>query len=275
MEKQSLFKAGQSSFNYYRTMNAALKKLNGGYRMLHYPFYKSEEDDFIKGQENLVDYCVEKLPELKGKKLLDVGCGNGIQSIYIHQKYAPGYILGIDLNHENISIGLNQKKKLKLSDIDFITDDAHKLEKIRDNSFDYLINIESAFHYPDKDKYIRQIERVLKPGGIFIIADILKNTPQSYATKSWKGKMNFHHWSLEEYKNAFKETALVIDDIEDITPQIIKGFNNIDNFKAGDEYNMTKRVLLNLFFRINVRLNTHLLRKKRLYMIFNGSKNLN
>ena len=273
MAKQTLFHAGFSSLNYYRTMNAALKTLNGGYRMLHYPLHINDGDDFIKGQENLVDYCISKLPELNGKKVLDIGCGNGIQTIYMKEKFNPGHITGIDLNHENIDIGRSEKQRLGLSGIDFKVDDAHKLELIEDNSIDYILNIESAFHYPLKQKFIEQVSRVLKPSGQFIIADILTTSNNSMATKSWKKKMHFNHWPEELYLNSFKEVGIQLDNKEDITNKVIQGFEDAKGFKIGKHIKPIQRSMLKIFFNINVNLNTRLLKKKRQYMIFVGSKN--
>ncbi len=272
MAKQTLLHAGMSTLNYYRTMNAALKTLDGEYRMLHYPLCINGKNDFITGQENLVDYCFSKLPEVSGKRILDIGCGNGIQTIYMKKKFAPKYILGIDLNPENIDIGLEEKKKQNLSDIDFLLDDAHKLEKIEDNSFDAVINIESAFHYPHKDQFIEQIKRVLKPGGQFVIADILTTNNKSVASKSWKKKMHFNHWTEDQYMETFDQSEIELNEKDDITPKVIDGFNNVKDFKIGKHVGQPKRMLLNVFFKINVNLNIRLLRKKRQYMVFVGNK---
>jgi len=45
----------------------------------------------------------------------------------------------------------------------------------RGGAFDRVISIESAFHYPDKPAFFREARRVLKPGGKFILADILRS----------------------------------------------------------------------------------------------------
>jgi SAM-dependent methyltransferase len=51
----------------------------------------------------------------------------------------------------------------------------------RDGVFDRVISIESAFHYPDKHAFLREAGRVLKPGGKFILADILRSQGRGIA----------------------------------------------------------------------------------------------
>lgn len=272
MAKKTLFHAGASTSDYYRTMNKALKSLNGDYRMLHYPLFVHVNDDFIKAQENLTEHCINLLPDMKGKSLLDIGCGNGVQTMYIHEKVKPDYTLGIDLNEDNIQIGLSERDRLNLKNIDFRVDNAQTLETIADNSFEGVVNIESAFHYPDKDKFLEQIARVLKPGGYFVIADILNKPGSSIVTKSWKGKMHLNHWTKEHYEEALKVNNLVVETEEDLTNRIIDGFENVRDFKVGDDSGIWRKAMLNIFFRINVRLNIRLLKKKRQYYIFKGYK---
>ena len=81
--------SGSTTGNYYKSMNEALLRLNNEYTMLHYPFFRSTSDSFLEAQANLTDYCMSLLPSVSGKKVLEVGCGNGVQAIYLHEKYTP------------------------------------------------------------------------------------------------------------------------------------------------------------------------------------------
>ena len=82
-------------------------------------------------------------------------------------------ITGIDLNKANIEIANNEKENAKADNVRFFVDDAQNLTQIPSDSIDVLLNIESAFHYPDKPAFLKEVHRVLKPGGQFLIADIL------------------------------------------------------------------------------------------------------
>ncbi|MDZ7737514.1 MAG: class I SAM-dependent methyltransferase [Bacteroidales bacterium] len=155
--------------------------------MLNYPYHVNEGERFFDAQKNLTDYCLSLLPPVKGKNVLEIGCGNGVQARYILENYSPSSIVAID----------------------------------------YVINIESAFHYPDKPSFFREIKRVLKPGGTYLVADIL-TTPRrrSIIGRYWKNRMSLNHWSIDNYEKELSKADLQIDRFSDITPGVIESFSN-------------------------------------------------
>ncbi len=255
-------------------MNQALKRLDEEYTMLHYPYYQKDKDSFLDAQTNLTDFCISMLTPMKGKKVLEIGCGNGVQAKYIHRKFSPASMTAIDLNSTNIEIARSEAKKLGVKDIIFQIDDAQKLSTIETRSMDFILSIESAFHYPDKSAFLREIYRVLKPGGSFLIADILtiprKNTS---LRKFWKKKMHFHHWSRHKYENELFKAMLHIKSLSDITKKVIHGFENYKYWlKTMKKKNFLDDFFIIIFLSIHVEINMYLLRKRRQYCVIVGEK---
>jgi ubiquinone/menaquinone biosynthesis C-methylase UbiE len=266
--------SGSSSTNYYSSMNNALFRFNHMYTMLHYPMYRKEGESFLDAQTNLTDYCMSLLPSVKGKILLDVGCGNGVQANYIVEKYNPGQLKGIDLNTSNLDIARHEAEMNGIEGVEFCIDDAHKLETVEDNSIDFLINIESAFQYADKPAFLRQVHRVLKPGGSFLIADILTtNNKGNLLKNSWKKRMSYHHWPLESYKQELPASNLQVHSISDITPDTIRGFSCYRRWiREMDRQQLVEAMILKLYYTIHARLNIYLLKTRRQYCVFVGKK---
>ena len=268
--------SGSTTGNYYSSMNEALLKLNDEYTMLHYPYFGSTSDSFLEAQANLTDFCMSLLPSVDGKKLLEVGCGNGVQAIYLHEKYTPEHVNAIDLNDGNIDIARSEADKKGIKDILFQVDDAHHLSTIESNSMDFVINIESAFHYPDKTQFLRQVHRVLKPEGTFVIADILTKTKRSNRLKNnWKKKMSYHHWPLSHYEAEFPKAGFQNVDTKDITLKVIQGFSCykrwLRDMKKG---HLIEDLILKLYYTFHTRVNMYLLRTRRHYVVFVGAKSL-
>lgn len=263
-----LLKTAFTTGDYYRAMNNALKTLDGSYQMLHYPYYNEDTTTFDEAQENLINYCTSHLPPMQNKEVLDIGCGNGTVAMYLADNYNLERILGVDLNHNNVRIANEEKAKRKDRTVHFIREDAQNLKQIASNSFDVVINIESAFHYPDKGSFLDEVHRVLKPGGEFIIADIVTNGKSSLFLKAWKQNMNFNHWTLNDYLKTFKKNSLELLSHKDISPEVIKGFQAYPSFLSDFEGSW----LMKLFFIINVKLNIFLLSRKRRYYVFHGRK---
>ena len=269
-----LMGSGASSGGYYEVMNHALKRLSGDYTMLHYPYFKKKGESFYTSQVNLTEFCLSKLTGIQNKKVLEIGCGNGIQAAYIAENYKPEKLIAVDLNVKNIEIARAEIPKNEDLSLTFLIDDAQNLKNIKENSMDSVINIESAFHYPDKNRFLKEITRVLKPGGEFLIADILttdKTPPR--IKKLWKRKMVLHHWHMDNYLDGFANSGLILKTKTDITEKVIKGFRNypywLKNLKKGGFLN---DLLFRLFYRINIRLNIYLLKKHRQYYVFAGIK---
>ncbi len=271
-----LFKSGTSTGGYYDAMNNALKKISGDYTMLHYPLYVSDTDDFSRAQENLTRYCLSFVESIKGKKVLEVGCGNGVQTKFIHEQYQPGTITGLDLNDGNILIASEEKTRRQVSNVQFVVGNAQDMKTIPDNSFDIVLNIESAFHYPDKDAFLKELNRVLVPGGSYLIADIL-TTRKKYdeSRTDWKSKMILHHWTLDQYIKGIEKAGLELVKQEDITSGVIRAFKNYPYWLRKIKITgIFRRWAFKIFYIINIRLNIYLLQTRRQYYIFAGTKPL-
>lgn len=269
-----MLSSGTSTKSYYEVMNNALKRLGGDYTMLHYPFFKRKGESFVQSQINLTDYCLSKLSALNNKRILDIGCGNGVQALYIAKSYKPELLTGIDLNSTNIEIASTEKQKAGIHGVLFQVDDAQNLKSLEDESYDTVINIESAFHYPDKKAFLQEVFRVLKPGGEFLIADILTTIKSAPAQGVfWKKKMILHHWHLDHYLENLSKAGLQIRTASDITHSIIKGFRNYPHWlKSRRKSGFLNDLVFRIFYLINIHLNIFLLRNYRQYYVIAGYK---
>jgi ubiquinone/menaquinone biosynthesis C-methylase UbiE len=265
---------GFTNCQYYESMNSALKRLNNEYTMLHYPLYVKESDSFVQAQKNLTDYCISLLQCIKNKEVLEIGCGNGVQALYINTNYLPLRITGIDLNKSNIEIANSEKERANMNNVRFLVDDAQNLLKIPSNSIDVIINIESAFHYPDKSAFLKEVCRVLKPGGQYLIADILSTRKNGEGIMNiWGKKMNHHFWNKKRYDEEFLKSELEINYHEDITHHVKKGWSIYRNWipKIRKEA-FLKNIAFRLFYIINARLNMYFLHNRQQYFIYVGCK---
>ncbi len=272
----NLIVSGFSSEGFYRAMNFAYKSFHNQYYMLHYPFYQNEEDDFFQSQKNLTNHCLSKISPIKGKTVLDIGCGNGIQGLHISRDHQPGKYIGIDISPGNIKIAQDIVKNHGSENMIFHVDNAQDMAHINDNSVDVVINIESALHYPDKIKFLKEVNRVLKPGGEFLIADVLTKKKPNGTDKNPKKRWGiFHHWTLEEYYHSFPFADLKLTTTDDISQSILKGFKNYRRWFSEAKVNgVLKRWASNLFIFLNAKIYAYMYSRSRSYYVFAGIKPL-
>jgi ubiquinone/menaquinone biosynthesis C-methylase UbiE len=111
------------------------------------------------------------LPRLHaGDDLLDVGCGPGTISADLAALVAPGYVTGIDLVDEVIITARETNAPRGLANLRFAVDDVYQLS-FDDASFDVVYAHQVLQHLGDPVGALREMGRVLRPGGLLAVRD--------------------------------------------------------------------------------------------------------
>ena len=110
----------------------------------------------------------------EGDHILDVAAGAGEQSITAAQRVGPtGRILATDISPKILDFALELAEKHGLKNIEIKEMDGEDLT-VPDNSFDVVISRVGLIFFPDKQKALKEMLRVLKPGGF--VAAIVYST---------------------------------------------------------------------------------------------------
>ncbi len=111
---------------------------------------------------------VRLLPQTLEVSILDVGVGTGILIEQMLLKNKSAHLFGIDISPEMIK---KAKRKFKgKSNVTIALGSAGKLPH-KDNSFEFVTCVNSFHHHPDSIMSLKEMERVLKPGGKVILSD--------------------------------------------------------------------------------------------------------
>jgi ubiquinone/menaquinone biosynthesis C-methylase UbiE len=113
--------------------------------------------------------------------LLDVGCGGGQLAIELAMLRDDLAITGLDLSAGQIKRA-RKRASLSVVSVDFVEGDAMNLP-FEDAGFDIVFSISSIKHWPDMKAGLAQCIRVLKPGGVLMIAEVDKECPRAVALK--------------------------------------------------------------------------------------------
>lgn len=114
---------------------------------------------------------------LKGRRVLDVGCGGGILTEALAEAGADA--LGIDLAAASIEVAKAHAAEARLK-VAYRVIGAEALADEVPESFDVVCCLEMLEHVPDPAETIEAIARLVKPGGDVVFSTINRN-PKSYA----------------------------------------------------------------------------------------------
>jgi ubiquinone/menaquinone biosynthesis C-methylase UbiE len=100
-----------------------------------------------------------------GEKIIDIACGSGLVSFKAAKQAGEnGFVLGNDISDSMINICRQSATERKISNIAFERMDAEDL-KVNDNEYDVVLCALGLMYVPDPLKALKEMYRVLKPGG--------------------------------------------------------------------------------------------------------------
>src|SRR5690606_12033898 len=105
--------------------------------------------------------------EIKGKHVLEVGSGRGGGARYVAGSFQPASYTGMDIAQSAVDLA---NKIHILPNLRFIQGSAEAIP-LADSSIDVVLNVESCHAYGSVDNFLREVKRVLKPGGYLLLVD--------------------------------------------------------------------------------------------------------
>ncbi len=151
--------------------------------------------------------------DLKGKSVLDIGCGAGGIDVLLVQTYGVGYVTGIDVEDTVLAHARARAAKAGISDRAGFLKVAPGPLPFPPGTFAIVFSKDSIVHVPDKHSLMREVFRVVKPGGWFVASDWLighdhEPSPQMKAYVESEG-LDFGMASPARYRDAMQQAGFI------------------------------------------------------------------
>ncbi|MBE9529363.1 MAG: methyltransferase domain-containing protein [Proteobacteria bacterium] len=121
--------------------------------------------------------------------VLDIACGDGYGSSYLAGIAAK--VVGVDVSEKQVEAA---GERYRAANLGFFTGDATNTS-FADGSFDVITSMETIEHIEDDKAYLKELWRVLKPNGRFILS-----TPQNSIGSVPLIPTHVREYALEEFK---------------------------------------------------------------------------
>ncbi|MEO7924244.1 MAG: methyltransferase domain-containing protein [Chitinophagaceae bacterium] len=162
----------QKIIDYYRDTENAYKDswdLNNSLA-IHYGYWDDKVKSFPQSLIRMNEVMMTTAGIKPGDRVLDAGCGVGGSSIFLASMLGCK-VTGITLSPRQVELAtLNASKKNIQDLVDFKAMDYCNTD-FPDASFDVVWGCESICYADDKEKFIKEAFRLLKPGGRLVVAD--------------------------------------------------------------------------------------------------------
>lgn len=163
-------------------------------------------------------YCIQLYHHVAGavdladRKVLEIGSGRGGGAHFIKRYLNPAEMTGVDFSEHAVDLC---RRIYDLPGLRFAHGDAEDLP-FDAATFDAVVNVESSHCYRSMTQFLREVVRVLRPGGHFLFADF---RPRN---------------ALAELNDALTATGLHIRHQRDITPNVLAAIR-ADNQRKLDQ----------------------------------------
>ena len=208
----------------------------------HYGYFKADDESLDTATNNLTLLMAERGSIAAGLAVLDVGCGIGSPACFLAERYRCR-VIGISTSPAGVEQATLRAQRLDLSDrVTFRIADGMD-NGMPDASFDRAWILEASHLMPYKDRLLAECARVLRPGGILVLCDIILRRPLPAAEVLRRSRDFLHlhyafgHAKLETlatYRRFAEQAGLAVVESMDISDRI---FPTLDHWRRRLEQN--------------------------------------
>lgn len=154
----------------------------------------------------LTDWGLEHVSIENRYTILDVGCGGGRTVNKLAAIATEGKVYGLDYSDESVAATKRMNAQwIKLGRVEARHGSVSQL-RFPDGIFDLITAVETHFWWPNLPSDMREVFRVLKPGGtLIVIAEVYKgaNTTVSRLAEKYASQTGMKLLSVEEHRELF------------------------------------------------------------------------
>ena len=193
------------------------------------PFGKVVGEYMAKIHVKVTEWGLSKIDINPNHIILDVGFGAGYNINNIAKNLENGKIYGIDYSETMVELAKEINRKYIESGLVEIKHGLISSLPFPEKFFDIVISVETVNFWPDIINDLKEVKRVLKPGGtLLLINNSYKHKKFKKRNKKWKKLSNLNLYTPKQFKKFFIKAGysnIKIFEVEERNWMTIKGIN--------------------------------------------------
>lgn len=133
-------------------------------------------EGFSAAAEALTSLMLEQAQLSDGQSILDVGCGFGGTLASLNRQWDRLALTGLNLDKRQIERARRNVQARAGNTLDWVVADACAMP-LAASSQDVVLAVECVFHFPSRDSFLQEVQRVLRPGGRLVLSDFVPRAP--------------------------------------------------------------------------------------------------
>ena len=173
--------------------------------------HRSASKEFTRGLERMIEAIVAPAMIENDHHVVDASCGIGGTAIYL-AKTRGCAVTGINVSTRQLEIARKKSAEARLEQrVGFEYGNCARHLPIISDSVDVIVNIESACHYSDRAQFLREVRRILKPGGRIVATDWLMGDNLSDDQIELHTRPMYAPWALQSLESPSSYIPLLRD----------------------------------------------------------------
>lgn len=161
--------------------------------------YWKEAQTLDQACEALVRLVAETAALGPGDRVVDVGFGFADQDLFWMRAFQPAHITGLNITPSQVALARRRVARQGLADRIELLQASATAMPLADAAFDKVVAVECAFHFDTRARFFEEAQRVLRPGGRLVVADVIRMPPADRPSARLVQRLNwrlFRRWGV-------------------------------------------------------------------------------
>lgn len=166
-----------------------------------------------------------------GMHVLDAGCGFGTNALRLVARHGAGTVIGLNVSAAQLDTAARiARSESRSADVTWLLGDATRMP-LPAECVDRVTSVEAAFHFDTRDAFFAEAMRVLRPGGLLSLVDLVAPPPRNgvqrvalASIRRTQAVPRANVYDRDEYVRRVEAAGFVVVEAESIAHQVVAPF---------------------------------------------------